>query len=223
MTEQNLGGEKSVFRGTESLAALAKALAKAQAELKNPPKDKTNPHFRSKYADLATVRDWVLPVLNRHGLSVVQLPCEWCGRPALLTLLMHESGEYFGAYLPLLLTKQDPQGLGSALTYARRYALQALAGVAADEDVDGEPPNSGGSSHSNGEGDTTPAEESLAERIEKMMAFFKGHGIQESQVLRATRRKSKQELTEKDLDLLRAIAHRIRTGEPAESFFPPHY
>lgn len=65
-----------------SLAALSQALAQAQAELKNPPKDRVNPHFRSKYADWATVRDWMLPVLNRHGLSVVQLPCEWSGRPA---------------------------------------------------------------------------------------------------------------------------------------------
>jgi hypothetical protein len=216
MTEQNLGGEKSVFRGTESLAALAKALAKAQAELKNPPKDKTNPHFRSKYADLATVRDWVLPVLNRHGLSVVQLPCEWGGRPALLTLLMHESGEYLGAYLPLLLTKQDPQGLGSALTYARRYALQALAGVAADEDVDGEPPVPNLVSQSvPGDG------ESLTERTDKMFGFFKSHGISEAQVLHAARKKSKQDLTEKDLEWLRNIAHRIRMGEPAESFFQP--
>ncbi|MCS7270871.1 MAG: ERF family protein, partial [Gemmataceae bacterium] len=127
----------TTLQHSASLSALAKALARAQAEMKNPPKDRINPHYRSKYADLATVRDWILPVLNRHGLSVIQLPCERDGRPALFTLLLHESGEYVGACVPLRPVKDDPQGMGSALTYARRYALQAIAGVAGEDDDDG--------------------------------------------------------------------------------------
>lgn len=122
---------------SESVGELAKALRAAQAEMRNPPKDSVNPHFKSRYADLATVRDAVIPVLNKHGLSVVQLPCELASGPALRTLLLHESGEWVGSTMLLRPTKNDPQGVGSALTYCRRYALQSLAGVAADDDDDG--------------------------------------------------------------------------------------
>ena len=124
-------------RMSPSIAALAKALALAQAEMENPPKDSVNPHFKSRYADLATVRDTIIPVLNRRGLSVAQLPCELAGSPALTTLLLHESGEWIETTILLHPIKVDPQGIGSALTYARRYALQSVAGVAADDDDDG--------------------------------------------------------------------------------------
>lgn len=124
--------------GSETCGALAKALTAAQAEMKNPPKDSVNPHFKSRYADLATVRDAVIPVLNRHGLSVVQLPCEVEAGAALRTVLLHESGEWLGSTMLLRATKSDPQGIGSAITYARRFSLQAIAGVAADDDDDGQ-------------------------------------------------------------------------------------
>lgn len=127
----------STVRRSASVTKLAVALCKAQSEVKNPPKDSVNPHFKSKYADLATVRDTVMPALTRNGLSVLQLPCECDGAPALTTILMHDSGEWVETTMLLRPTKNDPQGIGSALTYARRYALQSLAGVAADEDDDG--------------------------------------------------------------------------------------
>jgi hypothetical protein len=134
---EHLPGPSSVRR-SGTIGKLAVALAKAQAELKNPPKDSVNPHFKSRYADLATVRDTVLPVLARNGLSVLQLPCEMDGNPALTTVLMHgESGEFWESTILLRPGKMDPQGIGSALTYHRRYSLQALAGVAADDDDDG--------------------------------------------------------------------------------------
>ncbi len=127
----------STVRRSPSIAALAAALVKAQSEMKNPPKDSTNPHFKSKYADLATVRDTVMPPLTRNGLSVMQLPCELDDAPALTTLLLHASGEWVETTIKLRPSKSDPQGVGSALTYARRYALQSITGVAADEDDDG--------------------------------------------------------------------------------------
>lgn len=134
---EHLPGPSSVRR-SGTIGKLALALAKAQGELKNPPKDSVNPHFKSRYADLATVRDTVLPVLARHGLSVLQLPCEMDGHPALTTVLMHgETGEFWESTILLRPGKLDPQGIGSALTYHRRYSLQALAGVAADDDDDG--------------------------------------------------------------------------------------
>lgn len=127
----------STVRRSPTIGALAGALAKAQGEMKNPPKDSINPHFKSKYADLATVRDVVIPVLSKHNLSVVQLPCDVDGLPALTTILMHTSGEYIETTALTRPGKMDPQGVGSALTYCRRYGLQSIAGVAADDDDDG--------------------------------------------------------------------------------------
>jgi hypothetical protein len=129
--------DESTVRRSESIAALAKAMCAAQAELKNPPKDSVNPHYKSKYADLATVRDTVIPVLAKHGLSLLQLPSELGTDSALTTLLAHTSGEWVETTIRLRPVKNDPQGVGSALTYARRYALQSVAGVAAEDDDDG--------------------------------------------------------------------------------------
>lgn len=134
---EHLPGPTTVRR-SHTIGKLAVALAKAQGELRNPPKDSVNPHFKSRYADLATVRDAVMPVFARSGLSVVQLLCEYEDVPALMTVLMHgESGEFYESTIKLRPGKLDPQGVGSALTYLRRYSLQALAGVAADDDDDG--------------------------------------------------------------------------------------
>jgi len=120
-----------------TIPGLAADLAKAQLEMHNPAKDAVNPHFKSRYADLASVRNAVLPVLGKYKLSVVQLPTECESGPALLTILMHSTGEYIQTLMLIRATKSDPQGVGSALTYARRYALQSVAGVAADDDDDG--------------------------------------------------------------------------------------
>jgi len=124
-------------RRSQTITKLVAALAKAQGELKNPAKDKKNSHFGNWYADLATVIDTVMPVLATHGLAVIQMPCEWGDHPALCTLLTHESGEWVESTMRTRPSKTDPQGQGSAITYARRYALQAVVGVAADDDDDG--------------------------------------------------------------------------------------
>lgn len=121
-----------------SVSKLFAALVAAQAEMRNPPKDSTNPHFKSKFADLATVLDTVKPTLAKHRLGVVQLPTEVEGvGPALSTMLIHESGEFVRSTIGLRPGKQDPQGIGAALTYARRYGLQAVLGITADDDDDG--------------------------------------------------------------------------------------
>lgn len=122
---------------SESVAKLFAALVAAGGELRNPPKDSVNPHFKSKYADLATVLDTVRPVLAKHRLAVVQMPTEMDGGPGLTTTLVHESGEWMRTSVRLYPGKTDPQGIGSALTYARRYGLQAALGIAADDDDDG--------------------------------------------------------------------------------------
>lgn len=119
---------------------IAKALAAAQAEMGNAMKDSNNPHFKSKYADLASVRLAALPALNKNGISVFQPFVQGDLGHSVQTVLLHESGERLECSIPLLLGKQDMQGLGAAITYARRYGLMTMAGIAPDEgdDDDGE-------------------------------------------------------------------------------------
>jgi hypothetical protein len=116
---------------------IAEALAAAQLEITDPAKDAVNPHFKSRYADLATVLKTVRPVLARHGIALTQTTrVEDDGRVLLVTRLLWGDEELVG-YYPIQPVKADPQGYGSAMTYARRYALQAIVGVAADDDDDG--------------------------------------------------------------------------------------
>jgi len=123
---------------SETIGALAGALAKAQAEIQGAVKDATNPHFRSRYADLSSVWDAIRAPLTKHGLSIVQAPTvNDAGSVLLKTTLMHSSGEWIASLYPINPIKADPQGYGSALTYARRYCLASIAGVAPEDD-DGE-------------------------------------------------------------------------------------
>ena len=126
------------MKHSESIAALASALAKAQLQIEPASKNATNPHFRSHYADLASIWDACRGPLNTNGLSIVQFPCDGdVGRTGLCTMLLHSSGEYISEVVTTRSQKDDPQGLGSALTYLRRYALAAVVGVTATEDDDG--------------------------------------------------------------------------------------
>lgn len=123
---------------SEQVNELAAALAKAQAELRNPAFDSTNPHFRSKFASLACVRDTITPILAKHGLSVSQLPTnDHEGRPCVETMLLHSSGQWISSTLAVPVAKSDAHGAGSAITYARRYSLMAIVNVVGDEDDDG--------------------------------------------------------------------------------------
>lgn len=119
------------------LNEIGAALAKAQCEMQNPGFDKQNPHFRSKFASLASVRNAVVPVMAKHGISVIQ-DLKTDGNCVLCTtILTHSSGQQmrFGPFA-MPATKPDAQGFGSASTYARRYHLMAVAGVVGDEDDD---------------------------------------------------------------------------------------
>lgn len=120
-----------------TISDLAAALAKAQAEIEGARKDSTNPHFRSRYADLASVWDACRAPLTKHGLSVVQLPDRRDAEIGVTTLLMHSSGQWISGRISTVPGKLDPQAVGSATTYLRRYALSAVAGVAPEDD-DGE-------------------------------------------------------------------------------------
>ena len=116
-----------------SIAALAASLAKAQVAFKPALKDAANPFFKSKYVDLAGAIDACRNALSLNGLAVVQT-LEDGDRLRLISTLMHSSGEWISSQYPVVPVKNDPQGIGSALTYARRYSLMALVGLAAEDD-----------------------------------------------------------------------------------------
>ena len=116
---------------------LAAALVAAQAEFSAIPKTALNPFFASRYADLASVVKAAQPILAKHGLAVSQHPTVLDGEPALTTYLMHSSGQVLSSTMRLCAAKNDPQGQGAAITYARRFAYQAVLGLVADDDDDG--------------------------------------------------------------------------------------
>lgn len=117
------------------------ALLAVQAEMPTLPKNATNPHFKSKYTPLDTVVEVATPILSRHNLVWTTKPAVLDGAPSLKFKLAHTpSGEFEDGEMLLLLPKSDPQGQGSAITYARRYAMQCVLGIVADEDVDGNMP-----------------------------------------------------------------------------------
>lgn len=123
-----------------NIGALAADLSKARAVFKAAVKDAENPFFKSQYLTLAGCYDAIVESLGKHGLAVVQTTdVAESGALRLVSTLLHSSGEWISGVYPVNPVKNDPQGLGSAMTYARRYALMGLVGIAAEsEDDDGE-------------------------------------------------------------------------------------
>ncbi|TAL13909.1 hypothetical protein EPN95_04445 [Patescibacteria group bacterium] len=129
---------------SESIKELSVALAKAQAEMEPAKKESENPFYRSKYSDLASVLNASRKALSKHGLSVIQ-PVEMEGDFYFIeTVLLHESGEWISSRLKITPMKQvkesgwapspDPQSIGVAISYGRRYAYQAMICGAAEDD-----------------------------------------------------------------------------------------
>ena len=117
------------------MKTIATALAEAQASMGKALKQSNNPHFRSKYADLGNVMDACLPSLNAVGIALIQPTGEDEHGRFVETILIHgESGESLSCRVPLIVAKNDMQGYGSAVTYARRYGLMAMAGIAPEDD-----------------------------------------------------------------------------------------
>jgi hypothetical protein len=123
---------------SETIGKLAESLAKAQAGIKSITKDRTNPHFRNRYATLDAILDAVRPTLAAQGLSIVQGASESTQGFNVETYLVHSSGEYIANVVAVPVSKQDAQGVGSAMTYGRRYGVSALLALSTDEDDDGE-------------------------------------------------------------------------------------
>jgi hypothetical protein len=116
---------------SESICALSKALVQAIAVMENAP---NNPAFKSNYANLESVLAVTKPTLEKHGLAITQFPVFANGVPGVETIVIHESGEWISAtgYSPTI--KQDPQAVGSAITYLRRYSLAAVCGLTQEDD-----------------------------------------------------------------------------------------
>ena len=119
---------------SENLNELGAALAKAQGAIEGAIKDTANPFFKTKYADLSSVWDACRQQLTVNGLSIVQTPTEAENGIGVETMLIHASGQWLSNTFTMPVSKADAQGVGSAITYARRYALAAMVGVAPEDD-----------------------------------------------------------------------------------------
>jgi hypothetical protein len=123
------------MKTSDSIKELATALAKAQGELMGAKKDTANPFFKSKYADLASIVEALKACFPKYGLAYVQTICTSEDGVGVETILMHASGEWIkGEPFFLPVNKADAQGFGSCATYARRYSLAAISGVAPEDD-----------------------------------------------------------------------------------------
>ena len=130
---------------SETISELTKALVKVQETIANPKRTEKNPFFNSLYADLATVLEVCREPLSTNGLAIVQTLDVEGDKSVLVTTLLHTSGEWISGKQILNPVKNDPQGIGSATTYARRYGVMAIVGLAPEDD-DGEAASRGGES-----------------------------------------------------------------------------
>ena len=127
------------MNSSENINELASALARFQAEVKPAIKGSTNPYFKSKYADLQACWDAAREPLTKNGLSLVQ-GCRFSEGGDVVTIetrLMHSSGQWIENSLTMKPAKADPQGIGSCITYGRRYSMGSTLGLVTEEDDDG--------------------------------------------------------------------------------------
>lgn len=120
---------------SEKIETLITALVAVQAELKHAEKDGVNPHLKNEYATLESVIDATRGPLAKQGLVIIQqVNIMQDGKPCLVTTLAHKSGQFIRSFTPIINNKNDAQGLGSGITYARRYGLSAIMGISQTDD-----------------------------------------------------------------------------------------
>lgn len=165
----------TAFETSDTLAAIGPALAAAQGAVEGATKGRTNPAFKSKYADLASVWEACREALSTNGLSVIQSPGEIAdGRMAMTTMLLHSSGEWVRGSLTIPLGKVDAQAYGSATTYARRYALAAFVGVAPEDDDGAAATAAAPANEARAPARAEPKPPSLSERADRFVATLTG-------------------------------------------------
>lgn len=162
------------YRQTPEINELAEALSKAQGEIENPKFDCVNPHYQSKYASLQATLNVIRPALSKHGLSILQMPTSNATRAGVITKLMHKSGQWIESELTLHTDKPTAHGTGSALTYAKRYALWAFVGVAGEADDDGNAASAPAARDDDGKRETpkAPPKESLKQVLHRKMMHW---------------------------------------------------
>jgi len=122
------------MRRSEKTSELIKALGIVQANIHNPKKNAENPFFKSKYAKLDQVLDIVLPVLNANGLFLSQTIAFRDGRTVMVTSISNDKDQWIESEMPIIASKNDMQGLGSAVSYSRRYSLTSMLGLEQEDD-----------------------------------------------------------------------------------------
>lgn len=148
---------------SESITNLAVALVKFNSEIGKVSKDASNPFFKNKYATLDNIIDEARPILTKNGLSIMQIPAGDGENVIMRTLLLHESGEWLESdNLIMKPTKNDPQAIGSCITYARRYSITSFLSLNTGEDDDG--------NHASAKTNTTPIKEVVQIPLEKPKA-----------------------------------------------------
>ncbi|WP_242487659.1 ERF family protein [Bacillus sp. TH17] len=173
---------------SETITELAKALVKFNSEVTKIAKDADNPFFKNNYATLDTIIDEIRPILSKHGLSIMQIPSGDGQNVTLKTLLLHESGEWLESdALTMKPVKNDPQAVGSCITYARRYSLAAFLSLNTGEDDDGngatygkdgkpKPKSNSGQASNNQKKDELPLPTNATEGAEIVLTFGKHEG-----------------------------------------------
>ena len=157
------------------LDKIATALAKAQGEMSNAVMNKINPHFKSKYADLAAIRDATIPALSSNGLSMVQYTKMRGDNVYLHTMLLHTSGQFIESEYPLPSAADKPQVMGSAVTYAKRYSWAAMCAISADEDDYGNAASNGTASGPRVSKEQMETLSTLADEVEADKIRFAKH------------------------------------------------
>ena len=123
-----------MLKFSENIGDISAAIALMQSEVGNTSKNSANPFFKSKYSDLAEVLNVIRPVLSKNGLALTQHPSYADGMCYVTTLLSHSSGQWVQSCVSTPVVKSDPQGVGSSISYCRRYAAAAICGVAQEDD-----------------------------------------------------------------------------------------
>ena len=184
---------------------LFSALVKAQSEIKGAVKDSLNPHFKNKYADLGSVWDACRDALHKNGLAVVQLSrIHESGAPVLITRIIHSSGQHIDGEYPLVCKDpQDPQKLGSATTYARRYALAAALGVI-QEDDDGQA----------AAGHAPKPAAAPVKPTNSMVDLFNAHKLEYPKALEDALGKPVKDWTDNDKSAARNAVEALKAGKP---------
>lgn len=204
----------------EPINELAAALAKAQGEMSNASKDTANPFFKSKYADLASVINAIKEPLSKNGLSYTQLFFENENGMYMTTMLMHSSGQSIKSVYPIRPLKNDPQGIGSAASYARRYSLAAIVGLTQEDDDGNHASKPQSPSYSAPQAQQQPRPQShiaspkpptlvSPEKIKSLLTSFEGLGVSATMIERKIKHVPTY-LTESEFESLKDIGIKMK-------------